>query len=68
MDVGLVALAVGALLAAGIGASLLAGRLRLPGLVLVLVLGMVIGSDGLGWINFETTTTSRRTPRSWRWR
>ena len=52
MDVGLVALAVGALLAAGIGASLLAGRLRLPGLVLVLVLGMVIGSDGLEWINF----------------
>jgi hypothetical protein len=52
VDVGIVALAVGALLAAGIGASLLAGRLRLPGLVLVLVLGMVIGSDGLGWINF----------------
>jgi cell volume regulation protein A len=53
VDVGIVALAVGALLAAGIGASLLAGRLRLPGLVLVLVLGMVIGSDGLGWINFN---------------
>src|SRR6201999_580037 len=52
MDVGLVALAVGALLAAGIGASLLAGRLRLPGLVLVLVLGMAIGSDGTGWIDF----------------
>jgi cell volume regulation protein A len=52
MDVGLVALAVGALLTAGIGASLLAGRLRLPGLVLVLVLGMVLGSDGLQWINF----------------
>ena len=69
MDVGLVALAVGALLAAGIGASLLAGRLRLPGLVLVLVLGMVIGSDGLEWINFGATTpttTSRRTRRSWR--
>ena len=52
MDVGLVALAVGALLTAGIGASLLAGRLRLPGLVLVLILGMVLGSDGLQWINF----------------
>src|SRR4051795_2260057 len=52
MDVGVVALAVGALLAAGIGASLLAGRLRLPGLVLVLVLGMVLGSDGLELINF----------------
>src|SRR4051795_601994 len=54
MDVGVVALAVGALLAAGIGASLLAGRLRLPGLVLVLALGMVIGSDGLSLIDFGT--------------
>ena len=45
---------MGALLAAGIAASLLAGRLRLPGLVLVLVLGMVIGSDGLGLINFTS--------------
>src|SRR3954454_11597642 len=53
MDVGLAALAVGALLTAGIGASLLAGRLRLPGLVLVLVIGMVIGSDGLQLINFN---------------
>src|SRR3954453_7394186 len=52
MDVGLVTLAVGALLTAGIGASLLAGRLRLPGLVLVLALGMVIGSDGLSVIEF----------------
>src|SRR3954447_5578196 len=52
MDVGLVALSVGALLAAGIGASLLAGRLRLPGLVLVLALGMIIGSDGLELINW----------------
>src|SRR3954466_1001917 len=52
MDVGVVALAVGALLAAGIAASLLAGRLRLPGLVLVLVLGMAIGSDGTGWIDY----------------
>jgi cell volume regulation protein A len=56
MDVGLVALTVGALLTAGIGASLLAGRLRLPGLVLVLVLGMVIGSDGLSWIDFGEKT------------
>src|SRR3954453_11865462 len=46
---------MGALLAAGIGASLLAGRLRLPGLVLVLVIGMVVGSDGLQLINFGTT-------------
>jgi len=45
------ALAIGALLAAGIAASLLAGRLRLPGLVLVLALGMAIGSDGLRWLD-----------------
>src|SRR3954471_4341073 len=44
---------MGALLSAGIGASLLAGRLRLPGLVLVLALGMVLGSDGLELINFN---------------
>ncbi|HWK25352.1 MAG TPA: potassium/proton antiporter [Solirubrobacter sp.] len=55
MDVGLIAFAVGALLAAGIAASLLAGRLRLPGLVLVLVLGMVFGSDGLSWIDWGST-------------
>jgi cell volume regulation protein A len=59
VDVGLVALAMGTLLAAGLAASLLAGRLRLPGLVLVLVLGMVIGSDGLTIINFQDTTTAQ---------
>jgi len=53
VDVGLLALGVGTLLAAGIAASLLAGRLRLPGLVLVLVLGMVIGTDGLTVIDFQ---------------
>lgn len=52
-DVGFLALAVGSLLAAGIAASLLAGRLRLPGLVLVLILGMVIGTDGVTLIDFH---------------
>ena len=55
MDVGHLALGVGALLAAGIGASLLAGRLRLPGLVLVLAVGMLLGDDVLGWIHFGET-------------
>jgi cell volume regulation protein A len=41
-------LAAGALLTLGLGASLLAGRLRIPGLVLFLGLGMLLGSDGLG--------------------
>ena len=52
-------LVAGALLAAGIGASLLAGRLRLPGLVLFLGLGMAIGSDGTGWIDFDNYELAR---------
>ena len=46
-------LIVGALLAAALAASLVAGRVRLPGLVLFLGLGMAIGSDGLGLIEFD---------------
>ena len=30
----------------------MAGRLRVPGLVLFIGLGMAIGSDGTGWIDF----------------
>ena len=46
-------LIVGALLAVALAASLVAGRLRVPGLVLFLGVGMVIGSDGLGLIHFD---------------
>ncbi|MBX5469448.1 MAG: potassium/proton antiporter [Thermoleophilaceae bacterium] len=53
-------LAVGALLAAGLGVSLLAGRLRLPGLVLVLGLGMAVGSDGVGWVSLDDYELARR--------
>lgn len=52
-------LAAGAMLAAGIAASLIAGRLRLPGLVLFLGLGMAIGSDGLGWVDFDNYRLAR---------
>jgi cell volume regulation protein A len=52
-------LVAGSLLAAGIGASLLAARLRLPGLVLFLLLGMAIGSDGTGWIDFSDYELAR---------
>src|SRR4051794_7978860 len=52
-------LAGGAMLAAGIGATLIAGRLRLPGLVLFLGLGMLIGSDSLGWVDFDNYRLAR---------
>src|ERR1700744_1801682 len=49
----------GALLAAGVAATLLASRLRLPALVLFLGGGMLIGSDGLGWIDFGNYALAR---------
>jgi cell volume regulation protein A len=55
MQDGTLILIAGSLLALGIAATLLAGRLRVPGLVLFLVLGMAIGSDGLGLIEFGAT-------------
>ena len=56
MNDGTLILVAGALLALGIAASLVAGRLRVPGLVLFLGLGMLIGSDVLGLIDFGQTT------------
>jgi cell volume regulation protein A len=53
-------LVAGALLAAGIAASLLAQRIRLPGLLLFLGVGMAIGSDGLDWIDFSDYDLARR--------
>jgi cell volume regulation protein A len=47
------------LLAAGVAASVVAARLRLPALVLFLGLGMAIGSDGLGWIDFDNYSLAR---------
>jgi potassium/hydrogen antiporter len=52
-------LVAGALLGAALAASLLAGRIRVPGLVLFLGLGMAIGSDGLGWISFDDYERAR---------
>ena len=52
-------LAAGLLLALGLAASLLAGRLRIPGLVLFLGVGMLVGSDGLGLIAFNDYELAR---------
>ncbi len=49
----------GALLVAGLAAALAAGRLRVPGLVLFLGLGMLLGSDGTGWIHFSDYELAR---------
>ena len=49
----------GALLAAGLAGSLAAARLRVPGLVLFLALGMAVGSDGTGWIEFDDYRLAR---------
>jgi potassium/hydrogen antiporter len=57
-------LVAGALLAAGIAASLLAARVRLPGLLLFLGVGMLLGSDGTGWIDFGRTQEDYELARS----
>src|SRR3954452_22165300 len=59
MPDGQLILVAGALLCAALAASLLAGRIRVPGLVLFLGLGMAIGSDGLGWIEFSDYELAR---------
>jgi potassium/hydrogen antiporter len=46
-------LVAGLLLTAGLAASLTASRIRLPGLLLFLGVGMLVGSDGLGWLDFS---------------
>ncbi len=52
-------LAAGALLAAGLVASLVAARLRVPSLLLFLGVGMLVGSDALGWIAFSDYRLAR---------
>jgi cell volume regulation protein A len=53
MTEGQLILVAGAFLAAGLLASLVAGRLRVPGLVLFLAIGMIAGSNVSGWIAFS---------------
>ena len=49
----------GLMMATALVASLLAGRLRVPGLLLFLGIGMAIGSDGLGWLGFDDYELAR---------
>jgi len=52
-------LVAGALLAAGILGALLADRIRIPGLLLFLGLGMLAGSQGIGGIAFDDAELAR---------
>lgn len=52
-------LIAGALLAAGIVGALLADRVRIPGLLLFLALGMLAGSEGIGGIDFDDAELAR---------
>jgi potassium/hydrogen antiporter len=53
MTQGELILAAGGLLTSGLLASQIAGRLRVPSLVLFLAVGMLVGDDVTGWIEFD---------------
>lgn len=55
LAVDVVVLAVGALLLLGLAGSGLAERLKVPGGLLLLGLGMLVSDDGLAWIRFDET-------------
>ena len=59
MDDGRLLLALGGMLIFALLASQLAGRLRVPGLLLVLTLGMLLGSDATGLIAFSDYELAR---------
>ncbi|MGN6216886.1 MAG: potassium/proton antiporter [Solirubrobacterales bacterium] len=52
-------LIAGVLLAAGIAGALLADRVRVPGLLIFLALGMLAGPEGIGGIHFHDTELAR---------
>jgi cell volume regulation protein A len=60
MDEGLALLIVGAILAASALAALAAARTGVPVLVAFLVLGMLLGSDGPGGIDFDDAELARQ--------
>ena len=59
MDEGVLLLAVGAILCASVVGALAANRTGVPVLVAFLVLGMILGSDGPGGIEFDDAELAR---------
>ena len=59
MEPGTLILIVGAILLAAVAAATLAGRAGVPVLVAFLGLGMVLGSEGLGGIDFADVHLAR---------
>src|SRR5882724_8608841 len=59
MEPGTLILVVGAVLLAAVAAAAVAGRAGVPVLVAFLGLGMVLGSDGLGGIEFDDAHLAR---------
>ncbi|MCE3265342.1 MAG: potassium/proton antiporter [Solirubrobacterales bacterium] len=49
----------GTLLALGIAAALVADRVKVPGLLLFLGLGMLVGSEGIGGVEFDDAELTR---------
>jgi cell volume regulation protein A len=52
-------LVAGALLAVGLAAAKVADRVRVPGLLLFLGLGMLVGSEGIGGVEFDDYELTR---------
>src|ERR671910_804509 len=52
-------LVAGLLLAAGLAAALVADRVKVPGLLLFLGLGMLVGSEGIGGVEFDDAELTR---------
>ena len=52
-------LVAGLLMAAGLAAAKVADRARVPGLLLFLGLGMLLGSDGIGGVDFSDDELTR---------
>ena len=60
MDEGLILLIVGGVLAASVLVALGASRTGVPSLVAFLALGMLLGSDGLGGVEFDDAELARQ--------